>query len=62
MKIDKTAPTVTAPATIDIPATEANGARGSVSAALAMFLWVVVTLALVYGLYNTIIKVADLFS
>jgi hypothetical protein len=32
------------------------------SATLAMFLWVVVTLALVYGLYNTVIKVVDLFT
>ena len=31
-------------------------------ATLAMFLWVLVTVALVYGLYNTVIKVADLFS
>jgi hypothetical protein len=36
---------------------EAKGA-----ATLAMFLWAVVTVALVYGLYNTVIKVADLFS
>jgi hypothetical protein len=32
------------------------------SATLAMFLWVVVTLALIYGLYNTFIKVVDLFT
>ena len=32
------------------------------TATLAMFLWVVVTLALVYGLYNTFIKVVDLFT
>jgi hypothetical protein len=32
------------------------------AAALAMFLWVVVSVALAYGLYNTVIKVADLFS
>jgi hypothetical protein len=43
-----------------------DGAEGSGegkgAAALAVFLWVVVTAALVYGLYNTVIKVADLFS
>jgi hypothetical protein len=43
-----------------------DGAEGAgdakSAAALAMFLWVVVTVALVYGLYNTAIKVADLFS
>jgi hypothetical protein len=38
----------------------AGGAKGA--AALAMFLWVLVTVALVYGLYNTVVKVADLFS
>ena len=38
----------------------ARDAKGA--AALAMFLWVVVTVALAYGLYNTVIKVADLFS
>jgi hypothetical protein len=38
----------------------AGEAKGA--AALAMFLWVLVTVALVYGLYNTLIKVADLFS
>ena len=38
-------------------ASEAKGA-----AALAIFLWVVVTVALAYGLYTTIVKVADLFS
>jgi hypothetical protein len=27
-----------------------------------LFLWVVVTVALAYGLYNTVVKVADLFS
>jgi hypothetical protein len=42
---------------------EADGAAGAKgSATLAMFLWVVVTLALVYGLYNTFIKVVDLFT
>jgi hypothetical protein len=43
-----------------------DGAEGAGEAkgapALAMFLWVLVTVALVYGLYNTVIKVADLFS
>jgi hypothetical protein len=38
----------------------AGDAKGA--ATLAMFLWVVVTVALAYGLYNTVIKVADLFS
>jgi len=38
----------------------AGDARGAT--ALALFLWVVVTVALVYGLYETVIKVADLFS
>jgi hypothetical protein len=38
----------------------AGDARGA--AALAMFLWVAVTVALVYGLYNTVVKVVDLFS
>jgi hypothetical protein len=38
----------------------AGEAKGA--AALAMFLWVLVTVALVYGLYNTVVKVADLFS
>jgi len=38
----------------------AADAKGT--AALAMFLWVVVTLALIYGLYNTFIKVVDLFT
>jgi hypothetical protein len=36
----------------------AGEAKGA--ATLAMFLWVVVTLALIYGLYNTFIKVVDL--
>jgi len=35
---------------------------GKGAAALAILLWVMVTLALVYGLYNTVIKVVDLFS
>ena len=39
---------------------EGAGAKGS--AALALFLWVVVVCALAYGLYNTLIKVADLFT
>jgi hypothetical protein len=38
----------------------ADDAKGAT--ALAMFLWVVVTVALAYGLYNTAMKVADLFS
>jgi hypothetical protein len=32
------------------------------TATLAMFLWVVVTLALIYGVYNTFVKVVDLFT
>ena len=40
-----------------------GGAEGTKGAAtLAMVLWVVVTLALIYGLYNTFIKVVDLFT
>jgi hypothetical protein len=43
-----------------------NGADGAAdakgAATLAMFLWVVVVLALAYGLYNTFIKVVDLFT
>jgi hypothetical protein len=38
----------------------AGDAKGA--AALAMILWVVVTLALVYGLWNTLVKVVDLFT
>jgi hypothetical protein len=41
-------------------AADAGEAKGA--AALAMFLWVAVTLALIYGLYNTFIKVVDLFT
>jgi len=39
-----------------------SGGDAKGAAMLAMFLWVVVTVALVYGLYNTVIKVADLFG
>jgi len=43
-----------------------NGAEGASdakgAAMIAMFLWVVVVLALAYGLYNTVIKVVDLFT
>jgi len=43
-----------------------NGAEGAGdakgAAMIAMFLWVVVVLALAYGLYNTVIKVVDLFT
>jgi hypothetical protein len=43
-----------------------NGAAGAGdakgAATLAIFLWVVVVLALAYGLYNTLIKVVDLFT
>jgi hypothetical protein len=38
----------------------ADAARGA--AGLAMVLWVIVTVALIYGLYNTVIKVVDLFA
>jgi hypothetical protein len=38
-------------------APEAKGA-----ATLAMILWVMIAIALAYGLYNTFIKVVDLFS
>jgi hypothetical protein len=38
----------------------AAGAKGS--AALAIFLWVVVVCALAYGLINTFSKVVDLFT
>jgi hypothetical protein len=41
----------------------AEGAGDAKGAAMvAMFLWVVVVLALAYGLYNTFIKVVDLFT
>jgi hypothetical protein len=40
--------------------TGAGDAKGA--AGLAMFLWVAVTLALIYGLWNTVIKVVDLFT
>jgi hypothetical protein len=43
-----------------------NGAEGAGdakgAAMVAMFLWVVVVLALAYGLYNTFVKVVDLFA
>jgi hypothetical protein len=43
-----------------------NGAEGAGdakgTAMLAMVLWVLVVLALAYGLYNTFIKVVDLFG
>lgn len=38
-----------------------NGAAKG-AATLAIFLWAVVTLALAYGLYNTVVKVVDLFA
>ena len=41
-------------------AQDAGGARGA--AMVAMFLWVVVVLSLAYGLYNTLVKVVDLFG
>jgi len=39
---------------------EAAGAKGS--ATLAILLWVVVVIALAYGLINTFAKVVDLFA
>jgi hypothetical protein len=39
---------------------DAADAKGS--ATLAMFLWVVVICSLAYGLWNTLIKVVDLFT
>jgi len=41
---------------------DADAPGASSAATLAIFLWVVVTLALVYGLYNTFTKVVDLFT
>jgi hypothetical protein len=43
---------------------EADGGAGEAkgAATLAMILWVVVTVALIYGLYNTFVKVVDLFT
>ena len=38
----------------------AAGAKGA--ATLAMVLWAVVVIALAYGLYNTFVKVVDLFT
>ena len=38
----------------------AGDAKGA--ATLAIVLWVLVVLALAYGLYNTFIKVVDLFT
>jgi hypothetical protein len=43
-----------------------DGARGAGeakgAATLAIVLWVIVVLALAYGLYNTFVKVVDLFT
>jgi hypothetical protein len=41
-----------------------NGGAGEAkgAATLAMVLWVIVVLALAYGLYNTFVKVVDLFT
>jgi hypothetical protein len=42
---------------------DAEGAADAKGAAMtAIFLWIVVVLALAYGLYNTFIKVIDLFT
>ncbi|MEA2380613.1 MAG: hypothetical protein QOH72_584 [Solirubrobacteraceae bacterium] len=41
----------------------ANGAAGAKGAAMtAILLWIVVVIALAYGLINTFAKVADLFA
>lgn len=45
----------------DVQRAEAGSASGSEKAA-AYFLWVVIALALVYGVAQTITKVAALFS
>jgi hypothetical protein len=39
-----------------------GGAADKGAATLAMFLWAVVLIALAYGLYNTAVKVVDLFT
>jgi hypothetical protein len=42
---------------------EADGAASAKGSAMtAIFLWVVVVIALAYGLYNTFVKVVDLFT
>jgi hypothetical protein len=48
----------------DMPMHTQDGAGRSAggAATLAMLLWVLVTLALVYGLYNTLTQVVDLFT
>jgi hypothetical protein len=45
-------------------AQEPDGGAADVkgTATLAMFLWAVVVIALAYGLYNTLVKVVDLFT
>jgi hypothetical protein len=42
--------------------TNGGAAETKGSATLAMVLWAVVVIALAYGLYNTVIKVVDLFT
>jgi len=44
------------------PETDGGAAEAKGTATLAMFLWAVVVIALAYGLYNTFIKVVDLFT
>jgi hypothetical protein len=39
-----------------------GGADVKGTATLAMILWVMVIIALAYGLYNTFVKVVDLFT
>lgn len=46
----------------DMPMNGHDTADAKGSAALAMFLWVVVVASLAYGLWNTLIKVVDLFT
>jgi hypothetical protein len=42
---------------------DAEGAAGAKGSAItAIFLWIVVVIALAYGLINTFTKVADLFA
>jgi hypothetical protein len=43
---------------------ETDGGTGDAkgAATLALFLWAVVVIGLAYGLYNTVIKVVDLFT
>jgi hypothetical protein len=42
--------------------TDGGAADAKGAAMLAMILWALVVLALAYGLWNTIVKVVDLFT